>query len=399
MRFFKGNELIVQFMAMNIGSGIAVGMMNLIVPLFALSLDATSTEIGMIRGMMGIGDFLIVLPAGFLVDHFGSRKMYKVACVFGALTIIIISLSGSPWLLLLLMVVYGVARSFRTTALNADFFQHMNAIGIEKGGWFKGSTSLGIAFIGPLLGGIAAVYLGYSEYFLFTSLFLLVPLLVLYIGNANGIGAGEPVHLSGSGGFTASLPYYRQLLKNRVFVSATATDCFNTAFYNTFITFITVLVVHDFGLSPWIAAVLIALRGMAQVLVVLFCGRLLYGNHNRLYLGSFVMTILGILLLGLSSNLLVLGIATTIIGAFSGLMTLVTFTNIGSIDGEKGKIAGMFTFGGSFGTILGPIAGGILADIYNIQIMFLAFIPIFGIIAIYYFLEGRRGTRAGSVVT
>ena len=87
----------------------------------------------------------------------------------------------------------------------------------------------------------------------------------------------------------------------------------------------------------------------------------------------------------------------TPIGVFSGLMTLVTFTNIGSIEGEKGKIAGMFTFGGSFGTILGPIAGGILADIYDIQVMFLAFIPILGSMVISYFLEGRRGSRAGTV--
>ena len=99
------------------------------------------------------------------------------------------------------------------------------------------------------------------------------------------------------------------------------------------------------------------------------------------------MLIGGIVLLGVSSNVLVLGLASIIIGAFSGLLTLITFTNIGTIEGEKGKIAGMSSFAGCFGTILGPLFGGIIADIWGTQMMFLAFIPFFGAIALYYAID------------
>jgi len=74
MKIFEGNELILRFMFINISSGIAVGMMNFIIPVYALSLNATSTEIGLIKGISGIGDLLVVLPAGFLVDYVARHR-------------------------------------------------------------------------------------------------------------------------------------------------------------------------------------------------------------------------------------------------------------------------------------------------------------------------------------
>jgi len=387
MGFFQDNELIVQFMAMNIGSGIAVGMVNFILPLFALSLNATTTEIGLIKGMMGVGDLLIVLPAGFLIDHFGSKRMYTIACLFGAFMILVMAMAGSPLMLLWIMVFYGISRSMRTTSLNASLFLNLNTIGVRKGGWFKGAMTIGAGFIGPLIGGIAILYLGFSSFFVFASAFLLVPLVIMYRNT------GQQNHLQAElrpPSFKETFRYYRALLKNRLLVSATMTECMNTAFFMTFSTFITVMVVVNFGLSPGIAALLIVIRGAAQILVVFFCGRVVYGNHNRLYMLSYGMTILGLLLFGTSSNLLVLALAAILVGAFSGLMTTLTFTNVGSIDGARGKIAGIFAIGTSVGAIFGPVYGGIIGDLYSVQDIFLAFIPLFALMAGFYFIESRN---------
>ena len=395
MRFLKGNELIVRFMAMNIGSGIAVGMVNFILPLFALSLDATTTEIGLIKGMMGVGDLLIVLPAGFLIDHFGSKKMYTLACIFGAFMIVVMSYASTPFMLLGIMVIYGISRSLRTTSLNASFFRNMTAIGIKKGGWFKGGMTIGAAFIGPLLGGIAILYLGFPGFFVFASAFLLVPLIIVYLVANGNNSTNVP---TGTNSLGDTFRYYRLLLKNRLLVSATMTECMNTAFFMTFSTFITVLIVKDFGLSPGIAAILISLRGAAQILVVFFCGRLLYGNHNHLYMFSYVMTILGLILFGTSSNLGILALAAILIGAFSGLMTTLTFTNVGSIEGEHGKIAGIFAIGTGFGAVFGPVYGGIIGDVFGVQDIFLAFIPLFCIMALYYFIAGKNIPRTSPAI-
>ncbi len=147
MKIFQGNDLILKFMLINISTGIAMGMVNLIIPIYALSLNASSTEIGLIKGIAGIGDLLVVLPAGFMVDYLGSMKMNSVSAVMGSSIIILISFVAKIELLLLIMVFFGMARSLRTTSLNADFFKNMNLIGIKKGGWFKGSMTVGGALI------------------------------------------------------------------------------------------------------------------------------------------------------------------------------------------------------------------------------------------------------------
>jgi len=387
MRFFRDNELILGFMLINISSGIAVGMINLILPIYALSLNATSTEIGLIKGISGIGDLLVVLPAGFLVDYFGSKRMYSVSAVFGGLTIMSLSLAGTPELLLLMMVFYGMARTFRTTSLSAAFFKNMNTIGARKGGWYKGSMTAGASFIGPLIGGIAATGMGFTGYFVFTSVFLLAPLMVI-LTRANH--RDDPHIKLKNPGFTDASNHYRSLAKNRALISATIIESLNTAFFITFTTFITVMVIRDLGLSPGVAAALISLKGGATILVVFSCGQLLRRNNNNLYLMSFAATIFALLVLGISKDISLLAIASIIIGIGSGMITLITFTQVGNIEGEKGKIAGIFSFGHGTGAIFGPTLGGIIGDVFGIQAIFLAFMLPFGALALYTFMDGRK---------
>ncbi|HMK48406.1 MAG TPA: MFS transporter, partial [Methanocella sp.] len=167
-------------MVINICTGTWVGMVNFIIPIFALSLHAGSVEIGLVRGLSGLGDLLLVLPAGLLIDYFGSRKIYIVSCVAGGIITILLALAWTPWVLIAMMIVYGMARSVRTTSLNASFFQHMNAIGTGKGGWYKGSMTLGTQFLGSLIGGVLAVTVSFADYFVMTSLFLLTPIFIAF---------------------------------------------------------------------------------------------------------------------------------------------------------------------------------------------------------------------------
>jgi len=395
VKIFKGNELILKFMLINISTGIAMGMVNLILPIYALSLNASSTQIGLIKGITGIGDLLVVLPAGFMVDYLGSKKMYSISAVMCSSIIVLISYVSSIELLLLIMVFFGMARSIRTTSLNADFFKNMNTIGIKKGGWFKGSMSVGVALIGPILGGIALVAMSFKSYFALASVFLLAPFLVI-LARTND-GSNLPVKSKNFKLADAS-NHYKALAKNRALVSATIIESINGAFFITFSTFIIVLVIKDLRLSPGVAAMLIALKGIATISVVFLCGQLLRKNNTNLYLFSFIVTILALLVLGMSRDTMQLAIASVVLGMSSGLITLITFTQIGNIDGEKGKIAGIFSFGFAMGSILGPMLGGIIGDFFSIQAIFLSFIPLFGILSLFTFIEGRKNRIESDII-
>jgi len=288
-----------------------------------------------------------------------------------------------------------MSKSIRTTSLNADFFKNMNTIGIKKGGWFKGSMSVGVALIGPILGGIALVAMSFKSYFALASVFLLAPFLVI-LARTND-GSNLPVKSKNFKLADAS-NHYKALAKNRALVSATIIESINGAFFITFSTFIIVLVIKDLRLSPGVAAMLIALKGIATISVVFLCGQLLRKNNTNLYLFSFIVTILALLVLGMSRDTMQLAIASVVLGMSSGLITLITFTQIGNIDGEKGKIAGIFSFGFAMGSILGPMLGGIIGDFFSIQAIFLSFIPLFGILSLFTFIEGRKNRIESDII-
>ncbi len=196
------------------------------------------------------------------------------------------SLVTSPKLLLLAMVFYGMVGTFRSTSLSAAFFKNMKNIGARKAGWYEGSMTIGGSFIGPIIGGIVAVGMEFANYFAFTSIFLLAPLIVVFSSTSHR--DDPPDKLKNSSLFDAS-NHYKSLTKNGTLMSATIIQSLNTAFFITFTTFITVLVIRDLGLSPVIAAMLISLNGGARIFVLFFCGQLLRRNNNNLYLFSFII--------------------------------------------------------------------------------------------------------------
>lgn len=387
MKFFDGNELIIKFMLINISSGIASGMMSFIIPIYALNLKSTSTEIGLITGMTGIGILLVVLPVGYLVDHFGSRKMYSISCVFGIATILLISFATDLKFFFMTMVLYGMTATLRSTSLSASFFKNLTLIGTKRAGWYQGSMTLGGAFIGPLIGGIAAIAMGFSNYFILTSAFLLLPLIMinLFQDRKNN----SPAKLRNSSFIDAS-GQYKALIKNQILISTTLIESLNIALFITFTTFITVLAIRDLGLSPDIAAMLISLRGGATILVVFFCGQLLRKNNKNLYLFSFILIIFALFLLGISTDSPLLAIASIILGIGIGLIGMIDFSRVGNIDGEKGKIAGIFSFGQGTGAIIGPTLGGIIGDAFGVQRIFMAFMLPYFLLVVYVFITGRK---------
>jgi MFS family permease len=387
MKFFKGNELIFRFMLINISSGIAVGMMNFIIPVYALSLNATSSEIGMIKGFSGLGDVLFVLPAGLIVDYLGSRKTYSVSCIFSAAIIMLLSLAATSKLILLTMLFYGVSKTFRMTALSADFFNNMNTIGIKKAGWYKASMTIGASLIGPIIGGLAVIAFSFKSYFLLTGAILLIPFMVINARSKNEIRSVVITHKSS---LVDCSNHYKSLTKNKILVSATIKNGLNTAFFMTFTVFITVMVIKVLGLSPGIAAALISIKGVSTLLVGFFAGGYVQKNNSKLYLFAYITTIISLLLLGFGTDTIQLGLASFINGVGTGLITLINFTEVGSIDGEKGKIAGFFSFGNGTGAIIGPMLGGIIADVYGVQAIFLAFIVPFSALAIHDFISVKR---------
>ena len=387
MKIFDDNEFIFRFMLINMSSGITGGMLNFIIPIYAISLNATSTEIGLIKGFTGLGDMLTALPAGYLVDYFGTRKLYLISGIFGIVIIMLLSLADNSMHVLLVMVFYGVARTIRNASLSTTFFKKINIIGTSKAGWYMGSMNIGASFIGPIFGGFVVIAMDFTDYFALTSAFLFLPFMVILARPNQRV---EPSIKLNNSSLVDALKHYKNLARNKILMRTTIIQTLSTAFGMTYSTFITVLIIRDFGLSPGIAAMLISLNGGTSILIIFFCGKLLSKNSNNLYIYSFFITILALMLLGMTRNASLLAIASIAIAIGSGLITMITYAHVGNIEGEKGKISSILSFGQSIGVIIGPIIGGMIGDAFSIQAIFLAFIPLYGALAIYTFTNSKK---------
>ena len=82
------NKLLLQFMLFSVLGGAGMGIAQMVITLYAVSLAATASQIGLIGGVQGIGLLLTVLPIGVLVDHVGPRKVF----IFGVLASAVIYL-------------------------------------------------------------------------------------------------------------------------------------------------------------------------------------------------------------------------------------------------------------------------------------------------------------------
>jgi len=128
----------------------------------------------------------------------------------------------------------------------------MKSFGAKKVGWYNGSMTIGGSFMGPIIGGIAAISMGFTSYVILTGAFLLMPLTVIF---ANKNSNNNSKVKSNNSSLIEVSNHYKTLIKNRILVSATIIGSLNTAFFIVFTTFITVLVIRDLGFSLDIAAI------------------------------------------------------------------------------------------------------------------------------------------------
>jgi MFS family permease len=270
---------------LSVCGSICAGVSQIAITLYAVSLGATSAQLGFIKGLSGIGVFLIVLPMGFLVDHFGAKKIFILgglidACVYSAMPF-----AHTPQNLMLAMAILGFFSSFRSVALNTVFLDKLEIFGSEKAGWNKAAYSVGLAFVGPLLGGYLVKYINYSWTFIFVSALLVVSVVTAVFllertqtpKNLEAFSLGE---------------VFRQLqglFKNKRFLEISGIDALTTALFSCFTVFAVVMALRNFGLSRETAALLVSLEGISYIVALFFLGPVLklIGYRQTYFFGIF----------------------------------------------------------------------------------------------------------------
>lgn len=371
----SANAVLASYLALNVVSGSVAGALQLAVPLFALKLAASTAEIGLIRGISGVGMLLLVVPAGFLVDHFGARRLFLLGSIAATLLTFAIPFSSIPFHLAILQGVAGLFGSLKGTSLNASFFERIQDLGLDKVGWFKGSMSIGMTFLGPLFAGWAVAVLDMPTVFRILSVLTLVPTTLVFLFHRD---TPRAANIGLVRGIASQWGEFREVWRQNPLGIPLATEALATGCFSCFAAFVVPIVVAGMHRPASHASVLISLEGGVFIATVFLAGRFVPRlSPSRLYLLAAGSTSLSLVGIGLSGHYLSLAVFAASMGVGLGLFNLVTATRQGMVRGSRGKTVSLFTAAIGAGASLGPLVGGQLAAVVGTSGTFLLFIPAF----------------------
>lgn len=384
-------RLLLAFIAVSVSGGMAAGVMQLLLPLYAVSLSVSPAGVGLMRGLAQFGGLTTSLPGGFLIDRFGARRVYAVSCLCDGIVICLIPGFTSVPSLTSFLFLEGALGTLRWTTINSAFFSRLSDFGHSRAGWTRASLAVGANFIGPLVGGVLAYRLSYRFSYIIVGAIVAAPALALPLFRT-AKPTGAPVrHEAGE----TLLSQFRGLLGNRPLWKVALLQSAGISSNSSYLIYVVLMVVTIRGHSPAVASQIIAAQGVAFVISMFWGGRLFERHSLRLlYVGSFLLQILGLLATGYFTGQPLLVVGGVAFGLGSGLLTTVNFSRLGSMPGQKGKLSGLFFLITGTGVALGPLWGGLLVKLWGIQAAFTGFVPIIAVALICVLLPRRSEADA-----
>jgi MFS family permease len=379
---------IASFMFLATFSGATIGMAKIVTTLYALHLGASPLQLGVISAMESLGMVLLTLPAGFVIARFGARRVYFLASVGPLLLNLAIPLFANWIWLAVARLLIGLCIPFRIVAMNSAFLRQLRHIGRDKAGWYRGALTLGMGLLGPLLGNALS---GGSFTLGFVVIGLCFGLMAVYsLGFWEQEDPVEPV-AGLDGGILAQS---RALLGHTEVAESCVIELLCGATGALFGTFVIVLAMEVAQLSQEHAVSLVMIQGVAAVLGLFGLGHLVQRAGRRsTYLASLTLVVAGLLLLGRGQGYAWLALGTVLLSLASALAHLVNMAQMGESSLDKSKLSGLFNLAGMFGGCAGALLGGVISHWIGTANLFLAWIPLVLLTALFCWLRHlRRGS-------
>jgi DHA1 family multidrug resistance protein-like MFS transporter len=349
---------------------LGLGIVSPIMPLYAESLGATYTQVGLLSSAWSTSRLIFSAPAGRLSDSTSKKKVI----VAGLLTYAVVSLMYVfAWdfnSLLSFRFIHGLG-SAMTMPIAMAYAAELSPEGEE--GRYMGTMTFamfgGMGF-GPLLGGsLTDMFSMSAPFYVMSGLTALsLALVMLFLPDL------------GSTTYTADKPKpsFRRVLSNRVLLASFVFRAVNALGRGSIMGFLAIFMttaVADggLGLSVTAAGTVLSVGQLSGAVLQRPCGELAdrYDKNKLIIMGGLV-AVVGMAMFPFTNSFWEVLAARLLFSAGSALMT-PAITAIAAIEGRSlgiGTTMSVLQSAMSLGMMAGPLLSGVFADMFSLKPIF-----------------------------
>ena len=370
------------FLTMSIITGVSNGIAKVAMPLFATALNAPAWQMGLVGGLQFVGTIVLSLPVGAWVDRHGGLPLFRMGCI-AAFMLFLFGFTQvmTSWQLIIAVLVMGLINPFRMVPTQAEFLHQLPRMGLFKAGWQRASHTMGMFFIGPLVGALLISTLGFSNTFRLVAVGFLVVLLL-------GRCVFEPIPSRRS---VEAVPFKQRLRSqwslvrsHRSLRHTMAIEFAGQMSMTYFTIFVLLIGIRTFQMDTEIAATLVSTNGGLFVFTLLL-GGIFVKNVPRqaVYALAFLLMCLAHFMVCLAHSTSLLWVAAAFLGLGHGLQHLTSVELFAQLTQQlgRGRISGLTSLTGPMGNLIGAIGGGFAVQYFGLlagfRILFLIYLVLF----------------------
>lgn len=358
--------------AVSFSVAIGYGVVVPAIPVFARSFGVSHAAAGAVISTFAFMRLATGLFGGRLVDRFGERLVLAVGIAIVAISSALAGLAQSYPQLLLLRSLGGIGSSMFTISAASLLLrivpddQRGRAQSIYQSGFLIGGIT------GPAIGGVLTAISIRAPFFIYALSLTgagLIAAVFLSHSRLSATRDGVDIASREQGAHTS----LREALKMESYLTALACSfALGWTVFGMRASLVPLFITEHLKLSPSWTGIGFTVASIAGALTLLPAGQLsdARGRRPALLLG-IVTAIIAFLLLTWSPNIALVVIAmglTGIAGSFFGTTPAAIVGDI--LHGRGGQVIALFQMASDFGSILGPLVAGWLADRYSYQAAF-----------------------------
>ena len=337
--------------------------------LYAASIGASLTLIGVLSGVAGLTAILSSVPIGAISDARGRKNVISVGMLLFTASSFLYTIVPTPIFLVPVRVLAGLAMvstfSIGIAYVGDVVTKHERGVAV---GLYTTSMGLGFA-VGPALGGLVAAAYGYQASYLVAALFSGAGFAIARWG----LASPPLTELKTAGRSGVSFAAKLQMMMGQTgLLAASLANLVNSVVFSTIFSFFP-LFAASLALGEATLGLMFAIRALASTVVRLPTGLLATRFSNRLLMMiALSLDLVIVISIAYSATPFVLGLLLAGEGIAYGMFLTSgqSFVTGQYSEANRGTAIGVYNATGSIGMTAGPLILGIVAEWWGLIAVF-----------------------------